>query len=93
MLWYLNEHTTIPVVGVVLVVEEGTGVAVDGSGMDCVTAIWERHWCDFFHYFEHTFIHKIYTLHIMYMFLIIAMVKICHLNCIISIIDMMSTWT
>ena len=43
-----------------VVVREATREAVDGSGMDCVTAKRKRHRCDFFHYFEHTFIHTMY---------------------------------
>ena len=35
-------NITIPVVAVVVVVEEGTGVTVDGSGMDFVIAKRER---------------------------------------------------
>ena len=56
---------------------------VDGTKMDCVIAKSERYWCDLFHY----------MLHVMYMFLIIPMVEICHLKYIISIIGIMFTWT
>ena len=42
---YMN--ITVLVVGVLPVVEEGIGIAVDNSGMDCVTSKRERHWCDF----------------------------------------------
>ena len=41
--WYnVYMNITIPVVAVVVVVEEGTGVTVDGSGMDFVIAKRER---------------------------------------------------
>ena len=55
-------------------------VEVDGAKVDCVTD-------------KEKDIDVNFSLHdtfVMYMFPIIAMVEICHLNCIISIISMMS---
>ena len=80
----MNIPLTPPPPLVIPVVIVGTIVAVvevDDDKVDCVTDKSERHRCDLFHY----------MLHIMYMFPIIAMVEICRLNCIISIIGIMST--
>ena len=45
-------NIAIPVIAVVAVVEEDTGMAVDESGMGCVIAKRERDQCDLFHFFN-----------------------------------------
>ena len=91
----MHEHITIPfigVVGVIVVVEEGTGVAVDGSGIGCVTAKKDRQW-DFF-YITLNIFSTIYMLHTMYMLNIMYMLHIMyklHIMYMLHVMDMLHT--